>query len=173
MFRHMLAHLNPFASRGAGSKEAPKRALSSPGKPAGRFSFADVLQRSTGRTSGRNSGAADNGSGMGSSSGDKAERDRWRTVFASPEAQDRPDAACTMLATTNMPPAKIVAALVGIPKPIRGNPEMIAAMDAFHIPKIGAAYEGPALSEDQQAAHAVLASLNQTLHPLNRLDRKA
>ncbi|WP_455171334.1 hypothetical protein [Azospirillum largimobile] len=173
MFRHMLAHLNPFASRGAGAKEASKRALSPPGKPAGRFSFADVLQRSTGRPSGRNSGEADEGTRMGSSGGDKAERDRWRTVFASPEAQDRPDAACTMLATTNMPPAKILAALVGIPKPIRGNPEMIAAMDAFHIPKIGAAYEGPALSEDQQATHAVLASLNQTLHPLNRLDRKA
>lgn len=172
MFRHMLAHLNPFASRGAGTKEAPKRALSLPSRPAGRFSFADVLQRSTGRKSGGNSGPDNGGIRVGSSGGDKAERDRWRTVFASPEAQDRPDAACTMLATTNMPPAKIIAALVGIPKPIRGNPEMIAAMDAFHIPKIGATYEGPALSEDQQAAHAVLCSLNQTLHPLNRLDRK-
>lgn len=173
MFRHMLAHLNPFASRRADTKEAPKRALSPPGRPAGRFSFADFVPRSTGRTSGGNRGAADGGARVGSSGGDKAERDRWRTVFASSEAQERPDAACTMLATTNMPPAKIIAALVGIPKPIRGNPEMIAAMDAFHIPKIGAAYEGPALSEDQQAAHAVLASLNQTLHPLNRLDRKA
>lgn len=173
MFRHMLAHLNPFASRGIGTKEAPKRALSPPGKPAGRFSFADYVQRSTGRTSGGNRGAVDGGTRVGSSDENKAERDRWRTVFASPEAQDRPDAACTMLATTNMPPAKIIAALAGIPKPIRGNPEMLAAMDAFHIPRIGAAYEGPTLSEDQQAAQAVLASLNQTLHPLNRLDRKA